>query len=96
MSSSLIPVQAIKGRGSASRLAHRFSADEREAFDDGWGAPETDFDAAPPPVTQVRWEDARSAITYNDSPDIGFDRSINPYRGCEHVMEPENLRSCRQ
>lgn len=84
MSSSLIPVQAIKGRGSASRLAHRFSADDREAFDDGWGTPEPDADVAPLPVTQVRWEDARSAITYNDSPDIGFDRSINPYRGCEH------------
>ena len=84
MFSSLIPAQAIKGRGSASRLAHRFSADEREPFDDGWDTPESADDAAPPPATQVRWEDARSAITYNDSPDIGFDRSINPYRGCEH------------
>lgn len=78
------PVPAIKGRGSATRPAHRFAAEERAVFDDGWGDTEAADDAAPLPVTEVRWEDVRSAITYNDSPDIGFDRSINPYRGCEH------------
>ena len=84
---ALIPVQAIKGRGSATRMAHRFSVDAREGFDDGW---ETTAERASsahesaPPATQVRMEDVRSVITPNDSPDIFFDYSINPYRGCEH------------
>ena len=80
-----IPLQAIKGRGSASRLAHRFAAEARSAFDDGWDTLEQLQDEGqPPPPTEVIWEDARSIITGNDSPDIFFDRSINPYRGCEH------------
>jgi len=83
MSSTLIPVTAIKGRGAATRLAHRFEKDAREAFDDGW-EPEDGLQAPAPPPTEVIWEDARSIITGNDSPDIYFDRSINPYRGCEH------------
>lgn len=83
MSSTLIPVSAIKGRGAATRLAHRFEKDAREAFDDGW-EPEEGQETAAPPATEIIWEDARSIITGNDSPDIYFDRSINPYRGCEH------------
>jgi DNA repair photolyase len=81
-----VPVEAIKGRGSATRLAHRFERDQREAFDDGWGAEEgvDEQGAPPPPATQVIWENARSIIGSNDSPDIYFDRSLNPYRGCEH------------
>jgi DNA repair photolyase len=78
-----IPLQAIKGRGAASRLAHRFKRDTRQAFDDGWDAPPEDG-AGEPPLTEIFWENARSIITRNDSPDVGFDRSINPYRGCEH------------
>jgi len=78
-----IPLQAIKGRGTASRLAHRFERDAREAFDDGWPAPDDDT-AAAAPRTQVIWEDARSALCSNDSPDIFFEQSVNPYRGCEH------------
>ena len=74
-------LQPFKGRGAVSRLAHRFSADQRAAFDDGWDAP---LDEGQAPVTQVIWEDARSAISANDSPDIAFDYSVNPYRGCEH------------
>ena len=74
-------LQPLKGRGAVSRLAHRFSADQRAAFDDGWDAP---LDEGQAPVTQVIWEDARSAISANDSPDIAFDYSVNPYRGCEH------------
>lgn len=70
-----------KGRGSDQRLAHRFQHERREPFDDGW---EREPDAPPPPRTELRWEEAKSALTYNDSPDIGFDRSLNPYRGCEH------------
>lgn len=80
-----IPVQAIKGRGAATRLAHRFERDVREGFDDGWGETDEGGDVQPaPPATQVIWENARSIIASNDSPDIHFGRSINPYRGCEH------------
>jgi DNA repair photolyase len=81
-----IPVQAIKGRGSATRLAHRFELDTRGAFDDGWGTLAEGL-AQPHevPRTEVIWEEAtRSIITSNESPDVYFDRSINPYRGCEH------------
>ena len=82
MRDAAIPLQAIKGRGSALRLAHRFERDAREAFDDGWGTAESEERA--PPATQVRFENARSALTRNDSPDIHFDYGLNPYRGCEH------------
>ena len=85
MADTFIPVQALKGRGAATRLAHRFERDERAAFDDGWGTLEEGVtDAPPPPATEVRFEDARSALGRNDSPDIPFDCSLNPYRGCEH------------
>ena len=76
-----VPLQALKGRGSATRLPHRFERDAREAFDDGWWH---EGEEAPPAATSWVWEDCRSAITRNRSPDIGFDLSINPYRGCEH------------
>ena len=76
-------LQPLKGRGAVSRLAHRFVRDQRSAFDDGWGEG-ADDGATPAPATQVIWQDARSAISANDSPDIAFDYSVNPYRGCEH------------
>ncbi|MHB1123640.1 MAG: PA0069 family radical SAM protein [Ramlibacter sp.] len=80
-----IPLHAVKGRGAATHLPHRFEVDRRAAFDDGWASLEERLDAAGQPLpTEVVWEDARSAITTNDSPDVGFDRSLNPYRGCEH------------
>lgn len=85
-----VPLRPLKGRGAATALAHRFTRDAREVFDDGWGElpgePGGDQDeAAPPsPQTQVIWEDARSALCGNDSPDIFFEQSVNPYRGCEH------------
>jgi DNA repair photolyase len=84
MAEAVIPVSAIKGRGSATRLAHRFERDERGAFDDGWDTLQLAADEATVPQTEVTWEDARSIVTSNDSPDIYFQRSINPYRGCEH------------
>ncbi len=85
MSDAFIPLTALKGRGAASRLAHRFERDAREAWDDGWGTLEQENgERAAPIATEVRFEDARSAINDNDSPDIPFDRSLNPYRGCEH------------
>jgi len=80
-----IPLHALKGRGAATRNAHRFEKDARAAFDDGWSSwDEALSGEAPKLQTEVRWEDARSALVSNDSPDIAFDRSINPYRGCEH------------
>jgi DNA repair photolyase len=70
-----------KGRGAASNKSGRFEAERREAFDDGWSS----ADAVPPRLDTIYARDsARSIITRNDSPDISFDSSINPYRGCEH------------
>ena len=83
------PARPIKGRGAAERMAHRFARDARAPFDDGWGGPQAQEGAEPaeptaPPRTRVVWEDARSALCRNDSPDIFFEQSVNPYRGCEH------------
>ncbi|VWX55535.1 DNA repair photolyase [Burkholderiales bacterium 8X] len=84
------PLQPIKGRGAASRLAHRFETEARVPFDDGWEFEPTrrdddDLDIEPAKLaTEIRFESARSVISQNDSPDIPFDRSLNPYRGCEH------------
>jgi DNA repair photolyase len=80
-----IPLEALKGRGSATRLAHRFERDTRRAFDDGWGTLADGMAQVPQQLrTEVIWENARSIIGSNDSPDIFFEYSINPYRGCEH------------
>ncbi|MCX7961915.1 MAG: PA0069 family radical SAM protein [Burkholderiales bacterium] len=71
----------MKLRGAQSNLAGRFERLAREPFDDGWAHEE----APPPdPATEVREERARSILATNDSPDVPFERSINPYRGCEH------------
>ena len=76
-----------KGRGTMWALEHRFQPDRREAFDDGWGTLEQAArEEVLAPQTQVIEERARSILAGNDSPDIGFDLSINPYRGCEHVI----------
>ena len=72
---------ARKGRGAASNRSGRYERHQREAFDDGWG---TIDEAEAPLRTEVRPDTSRTVITRNDSPDIGFDRSINVYRGCEH------------
>src|SRR6266550_5871320 len=69
-----------RGRGAQSNDSGRFEAEARVAFDDGWQS----LDDLPAFKTTVSVETARKIITRNDSPDIGFDRSINPYRGCEH------------
>ncbi|OBY26988.1 hypothetical protein A9D60_16195 [Leisingera sp. JC1] len=70
-----------KSRASLSNAAGRFDM-AREGVDDGW------FQELPDAVipTEVRQEAARTLITYNRSPDLPFDRSINPYRGCEHEI----------
>jgi DNA repair photolyase len=72
-----------KGRGATFNPANRFRLDAREAYDDGWGAPETQSDVAPI-RTVVTIQRARTIIAHNDSPDIPFSQSINPYQGCEH------------
>ena len=113
-----VPLQAIRGRGAATAMAHRFAKDQREPADDGWspvqafgnaeglapghgcqeggdgwgaGTPgglavcdEGEGDIRPSPATRVHFETARSALCANDSPDIFFELSVNPYRGCEH------------
>ncbi len=85
MHDAVIVPHAIKGRGAATRIAHRFERDVRDAFDDGWGTLPDDVQGAPAPLsTQLTFEDAKSALTHNDSPDIYFDYGLNPYRGCEH------------
>ena len=72
---------SLKGRGVRSSRGGRHERLQVEAFDDGWSH---ETEAAPAPTTEVRTETARTIITRNSSPDIGFDRSINMYRGCEH------------
>ena len=80
-----IPLHALKGRGAATQMPHRFERDVRQAFDDGWGTLEEGAaEGTAPPQTEVRFEDVKSVLSENDSPDIPFDRSLNPYRGCEH------------
>jgi len=70
-----------KGRGTISNAVSRYEPAARFAVDDGWGS----ADEAPPPLeTTFTLDSTRTIIARNDSPDIGFDRSINPYRGCEH------------
>lgn len=71
--------QPPRGRGAASNPHNRFAPTVSEAWDDGW------FQEVPPcRATEVRREQAKSVITRNRSPDVGFDRSVNPYHGCEH------------
>lgn len=79
-----LPPAIRRGRGVAQNGANRFERHHRVACDDGWGTLEEEA-LAPPAVPTVLIRDAsRSAITWNDSADIWFDRSINVYRGCEH------------
>ena len=75
----------LKGRGTPWAIEHRFSAQGGEAFDDGWGSLEQQVtEEHLPPETQVIEEHVKSILSSNDSPDVHFDLSINPYRGCEH------------
>ncbi|HUG74005.1 MAG TPA: PA0069 family radical SAM protein [Steroidobacteraceae bacterium] len=74
------PPSGYKGRGALSNPANRFDRQHAESIDDGW------FQEAVPSAipTEVSADASRTIISSNDSPDIGFDQSINPYRGCEH------------
>lgn len=77
-----IPDQARKGRGAVSNATGRYESVGRVRIDDGWGL---DPDAELPPLrTTLRADASRSVIARNDSPDLPFAQSINPYRGCEH------------
>ena len=70
-----------KGRGAASNATGRFERHTQEIVDDGWGSIDEDLE---PLATEVSLDASRTIIARNSSPDIPFDRSINPYRGCEH------------
>ena len=70
-----------KGRGAISNIAGRFEKRDREDFDDGW---DSLADVAPGRETQLIAEQARSIVSTNQSPDVPFEQSINPYKGCEH------------
>lgn len=74
----------VKGRGTASYVTGRYVVTVAQGVDDGWGSVYDDLAETPRPHTEVREERARSVISSNDSPDVGFSQSINPYRGCEH------------
>src|SRR5215217_2795854 len=76
----LIEAGRLHGRGAVSNPGCRYEPTQRAAYDGGWGS----LGDPPPVVTEITLEKARTIITRNDSPDLSFDRSINPYRGCEH------------
>jgi len=82
------PARAPRGRGTGWQIAHRFERSQRESVDDGWGHDDSgDNDWADPAAavrTEVRLETCSEILTRNDSPDLPFEWSINPYRGCEH------------
>ena len=92
----VLPDLARKGRGAVSNQSGRYEAHQRVAIDDGWArepnggaadhrvAAEAGDEALPPLATTVGTDASRKAIARNTSPDLPFDRSINPYRGCEH------------
>jgi DNA repair photolyase len=70
-----------KGRGATFNPENRYRHDAREAYDDGWS--ESDVEA-PPLRSRVTIQRARTILAHNDSPDVPFSQSINPYQGCEH------------
>jgi DNA repair photolyase len=75
-----IEIDRRRGRGAGLNPSGRFETERREVFDDGWQT----LEELAPFKTEVQIEKPRTIISRNDSPDIPFDRSINPYRGCEH------------
>lgn len=78
-----LPDRARKGRGAVGNPGCRFDSTVTHAIDDGWSSAEPDPDL-PPLRTTVMADATRTIIARNDSPDIPFEQSINPYRGCEH------------
>jgi DNA repair photolyase len=85
MTTKDVPPAPHKGRGATFNPANRFREDEREPYDDGWALRgEGDDEPAPPLRTVVTIQRARTIIAHNDSPDVPFTQSVNPYQGCEH------------
>jgi DNA repair photolyase len=83
--STTVDRRLLRGRGALSNAVGRYERHARVLVDDGWDDGWRDDDLAPPPLrTEVIRDATRTIITRNNSPDISFDRSINPYRGCEH------------
>lgn len=78
------PPQPQKGRGATFNPENRFRREARVAADDGWSSPDDHADEAAPLKTTVSIQNARTIIARNDSPDVPFTQSINPYQGCEH------------
>src|SRR5690348_4884642 len=81
----------VAGRGAVSNPAVRFETRVTSPFDDGWDTlaqelGSQELGGLPRLDTSVIRDTTRSAISWNNSPDIGFDRAVNPYRGCEHVI----------
>ncbi len=74
-----IPPQPVKGRGAVGNVDHRFSIERRCPEDDGWTPEQPSL-----PQTSLQVDMAKSIISHNDSPDLPFEQSLNPYRGCEH------------
>jgi DNA repair photolyase len=75
----------LRGRGTAWAIEHRFTTASHEEFDDGWGTLEqAAHEERVAPNTQIIEERVKSILAANESPDVAFDLSINPYRGCEH------------
>jgi DNA repair photolyase len=81
---TILAPQARKGRGAVSNRPGRYEPGERPLEDDGWGSVQAGEAEAPPLRTTVQPDKSKTVIAWNESPDLGFDRSINPYRGCEH------------
>ncbi len=79
-----MPTMQHHGRGSVINPPVRFEQRAASPFDDGWETLTADFAVLPKLPTSLTKDNAKSAISWNTSPDVGFDRSINPYRGCEH------------
>ena len=79
-----MPSLARSGRGAVSNPAVRFDARVASPFDDGWDTLTGEFAELPRLATTLTKDATKSAISWNTSPDIGFDRAVNPYRGCEH------------
>jgi DNA repair photolyase len=80
----VLPARKRKGRGAISNREGRFERLHSERIDDGWTSPGELAEEPRRIYTQVNVDSSRTVIARNQSPDIGFDRSINPYRGCEH------------
>jgi DNA repair photolyase len=79
-----LPSMQHRGRGAVTNPPVRFEQRAASPFDDGWETLTADFGELPKLATSLTKDSTRSAISWNSSPDIGFDRAVNPYRGCEH------------